>query len=114
MSNHDRSNHDRRIMSENPGVYIAMKSAVNGSVKGVSSGHARSSSHRAWDTHETIESHLSTSQFAYRKGGNCTDALLSIQHRINSYLDTDPDCKAVRLVAMDLSKAFDSVKHDSC
>ena len=28
MSNHDRSNHDRRIMSENPGVYIAMKSAV--------------------------------------------------------------------------------------
>ena len=64
--------------------------------------------------HETIESHLSTSQFAYRKGGNCTDALLSIQHRINSYLDTDPDCKAVRLVAMDFSKAFDSVKHDSC
>ena len=35
---------------------------------------------------ETIESHLSTSQFAYRKDGNCTDALLSIQHRINSYL----------------------------
>ena len=28
MSNHDRSNHDRRIMSDNPGVYIAMKSAV--------------------------------------------------------------------------------------
>ena len=64
--------------------------------------------------HEIIESHLSTSQFAYRKGGNCTDALLSIQHRINSYLDADPDCKAVRLVAMDFSKAFDSVKHDSC
>ena len=32
---------------------------------------------------ETIaESHLSTSQFVYRKGGNCTDAFLSIQHRI--------------------------------
>ena len=29
MSNRDRSNHDRRIMSENPGLYIAMKSAVN-------------------------------------------------------------------------------------
>ena len=28
VSNHDWSNHDRRIMSENPGVYIAMKSAV--------------------------------------------------------------------------------------
>ena len=27
-SNHDRLNHDRPIMSENPGVYIAMKSAV--------------------------------------------------------------------------------------
>ena len=60
---------------------------------------------------ETIESHLSTSQFAYRKGGNCTDALLSIQHRTNSYLD-NPDCKAVRLFAMDFSKPFDSVKHE--
>ena len=28
VSNHDWSNHDRRIMSENPSVYIAMKSAV--------------------------------------------------------------------------------------
>ena len=45
------------------------------------------------------------------KGGNCTDALLSIQHRTNSYLD-NPDCKAVRLFAMDFSKAFDSVKHE--
>ena len=60
---------------------------------------------------ETIESHLSTSQFVYRKGGNCTDAPLSIQHRINSYLD-NPDCKAVRLFAMDFSKPFDSVKHE--
>ena len=45
------------------------------------------------------------------KGGNCTDALLSIQHRINRYLD-NPDCKAVRLFAMGFSKAFDSVKHE--
>ena len=29
MSNHDRSNHDGRIISDNPGVYIAMKAAVN-------------------------------------------------------------------------------------
>ena len=35
------------------------------------------------------------------EGGNCTDALLSIQD--------DPKCKAVRLFAMDFSKAFDSV-----
>ena len=60
---------------------------------------------------ETIENHFSSSQFAYRKGGNCTDALLSIQHRINSYLD-NPDCKAVRLFVMDFSKALDSVKHE--
>ena len=45
------------------------------------------------------------------KGGNCIDALLSIQHRINIYLD-NPDCKAVRLFAMDFTKAFDSVKHE--
>ena len=32
---------------------------------------------------ETIaESHLSTSLFVYRKGGNCTDTFLSIPHRI--------------------------------
>ena len=55
---------------------------------------------------ETIKSHLSTSQFAYRKVENCTDALLSIQHRIISYLDNS-DCKAVRLFAVDFfSKAF--------
>ena len=40
-----------------------------------------------------------------------TDALLLIQHRINSYLD-NPDCKAVRLFAKDFSKAFDSAKHE--
>ena len=48
-----------------------------------------------------VEDHLSVNQFAYREGGNCTDALLSIQD--------DPKCKAVRLFAMDFSKAFDSV-----
>jgi len=51
---------------------------------------------------ETIENvnHLSATQFAYGKGGNCTDLLFSIQHRINSFLD-NPDCKEVRLFAMD-------------
>ena len=61
--------------------------------------------------HKTTESNLSTSRFAYRKGGNCTNALLTIQHRINSYLD-NLHCKAVHLFAMDFSKAFDSVKHE--
>ena len=59
---------------------------------------------------DIVEQNLSSSQFAYRDGGNCTDALLAIQHTVYSYLD-QPDCKAVRLFTMDFSKAFDSVKH---
>ena len=50
------------------------------------------------------------SQFAYREGGSCTDALLLIQNKICKFLD-DPKCKAVRMFAMDFSKAFDSVSH---
>ena len=53
-----------------------------------------------------LENNLSSSQFAYRQG-----ALISIQHSVNKYLDQS-DCKAVRLFAMDFSKAFDSVKHN--
>ena len=55
--------------------------------------------------------YLSATQFAYREGGSCTNALLSIQHKVNQYLDT-PECKAVRLFAMDFNKAFDCVKQD--
>ena len=58
----------------------------------------------------TIESNLSRTQFAYRQGGNCTNALLSIQYQVCKYLD-NTNCKAVRLFTMDFSKAFDSVKH---
>ena len=58
----------------------------------------------------TVESNLSRTQFAYRQGGNCTNALLSIQYQVCKYLD-NPNCKAVRLFTMDFSKAFDSVKH---
>ena len=66
-----------------------------------------------------MEGHLSTTQFVYRMGVgggggcSCTDALLcllSIQHKVNQYLDT-PECKAVRLLAMEFSKAFDCLKH---
>ena len=53
---------------------------------------------------------LKTILFAYREGGSCTDALIMIQHKVCKYLD-DPECKAVRLFAMDFSKAFDSVSH---
>ena len=43
--------------------------------------------------------------------GSCTDALLSMQHTIYSYLD-EQYCKAVQVFAMDFSKAFDCVDHE--
>ena len=44
---------------------------------------------------DTVEQHLSSTQFAYRTGSSCTDALVSIQHAVYSYLDKR-NCKAVR------------------
>ena len=66
-----------------------------------------------YNTHvrDTVEQNLSATQFAYRQGGSSSNTLVAIQHIINEYLD-DPNCDAVRLFAMDFSKAFDSVKHD--
>ena len=74
---------------------------------------ARAFERAVYHTHveSTLEKHLSTTQFAYRKGGNFTNALIAIQHQVCKYLDEN-DCKAVRLFAMDFSKAFDSVKHN--
>ena len=60
---------------------------------------------------EAVEENLSTTQFAYRESGNCTSALLTIQHFINKHLD-NPDCEAVRVFAMDFSEAFNSVRHE--
>ena len=60
---------------------------------------------------EAVEENLSTTQFAYRESGNCTSALLTIQHFINKHLDK-PDCEAVRVFAMDFSEAFNSVRHE--
>ena len=57
---------------------------------------------------DTVEQHLSSTQFAYRKGGA---VLTRIQHTVYSYLD-DPECKAVRSFALDFSTAFDSVNHE--
>ena len=59
---------------------------------------------------EAVEENLSTTQFAYRESGNCTSALLAIQHFINKHLD-NLGCEVVRVFAMDFSKAFDSVRH---
>ena len=58
----------------------------------------------------SVEEQLLDSQFAYREGESCTDALLLIQNKICKFLD-DPKCKAVRMFVMDFSKAFDSVSH---
>ena len=60
---------------------------------------------------QAVEENLSQTQFAYRQGGNCSYALLTIQHHICKFLD-DSNCEAVRLFTMDFSKAFDSVKHN--
>ena len=60
---------------------------------------------------EGVEENLSTTQFAYHESGNCTSALLAIQHFINKHWD-NPDCEAVWVFAMDFSKAFDSVRHE--
>ena len=57
-----------------------------------------------------IENNLSHTQFAYRQAGNCTNALLAIQHQTYNYLDSS-DCSAVRIFTMDFSKAFDFVNH---
>ena len=60
---------------------------------------------------EAVEENLSTPQFAHRESGNCTGALLAIKHLINKHL-ANPDCEAVRVFAMDFSKAFDLVRHE--
>ena len=58
----------------------------------------------------TVERHLCDNQFAFREGGSCIDALLSIQDMVYGHLDNN-DVRAVRLFVMDFSKAFDSVNH---
>lgn len=42
---------------------------------------------------DTMEEHLGASKFVYREGGSCTNALLSIQFKVNNYLDTQ-ECRA--------------------
>ena len=59
---------------------------------------------------KAVEGSLSQTQFAYRQEGNCTDALLTIQHHICKYLDLS-NCEGVTLFTMASSKAFDSVKN---
>ena len=60
---------------------------------------------------KVFDDNLNVTQFAYRRGGDCTCALLKIQYNSLKVLD-NANCKAVRVFAMDFSKAFDSVKHN--
>ena len=57
-----------------------------------------------------FEENLTVTQYAYRDGCSCTDALNQIQYNYLKTLD-DKDCNYVRLFAMDFLKAFHNVKH---
>ena len=59
---------------------------------------------------KAFEENLTVTQYAYREGGSCTDALIQIHYNNLRALD-DKDCNYVGLFAMDSSKAFDTVKH---
>ena len=54
---------------------------------------------------KAVEECLNPTQFAYRQGGNCTKALISVQHHVSKYLDNQ-DCKAVRIFTMDFSNCI--------
>jgi hypothetical protein len=49
-----------------------------------------------------------TNQFAFRPTGSTTAALISLFHIITGLLETQP---LVRVIALDFSKAFDTVRH---
>ena len=55
-----------------------------------------------------LEQYLNHSQFAYRSGGSCVNALLKMQHTSLAALDKR-DTLAVRMLTMNFSKAFDNV-----
>ena len=79
----------------------------NGDFRGISVTPviARAFERVVYNTHvrRVVEEHLSSTQFAHREGGNCTSALLTIQHQICKYLD-DNNCKAVRLFTVDFPR----------
>ena len=59
---------------------------------------------------KVFEENLTVTQYLYREGCSCTDALIQIQYNYLKALD-DKDCNYVKLFAMDFSKVFDNVKH---
>ena len=57
-----------------------------------------------------FEENLGPTQYAYREGCNCTDALISTQYNCLKALG-DRECRYVRLFAMNFARAFDNVRH---
>ena len=49
-------------------------------------------------------------QYAFRPSGSTTNALITLYHKISFMLTT---CAFVRVIALDFSKAFDSIKHSA-
>ena len=45
---------------------------------------------------KSVKGSLSPTQYSYTQGGNCMNALISIQHQVYKYLDNQ-DCKAVHI-----------------
>ena len=58
-----------------------------------------------------IMSTYDADQFAYRRLGSTTAALVSIHDTVTQMLE-DSDCWAVQMTTLDLTKAFDKVPHD--
>ena len=58
-----------------------------------------------------FEENLGTTQYAYREGCNCTDALINMQYNCLKALDDRECTRYVRLFAMNFAKSFDNVKH---
>ena len=59
---------------------------------------------------EILERLYGDNQFAYRKSGSTTAALVALHDVITKGMD-DPNCIAVKVIFLDLSKAFDKVSH---
>ena len=58
---------------------------------------------------ENYSNNLSRHQFGYRRNGSTTNAVISLQNNI--HLFEKSGCDYVRVFSLDLSKAFDKLKH---
>ena len=61
---------------------------------------------------EILESKIDVKQFGGRPGISTTDALVEMVH--NCYKTTDALGTYVRVIFLDLAKAFDLINHETC